>query len=428
MSGSVLKIAVVGAGVVGVSTAYALRAQGFEVTVFDRHSSVAEGTSFANAGVLAPGYVTPWAAPGMRSKVLAGLFDSRSPIKLRTPLSAADVAWMWRFQRACKPQTYLATRKHLRDLAWYSRSQRQAIVDKHGLEFDRAAGYTVLWRTAKERDAAQAGVTMLREAGVAVQVLDEAQARALEPALNPHTPFVGALHVPDDEVANCRQYTQLLRDVCASQGVQFIHKAQALKLFSHQPSTKSGSVATLLVANESGERTEHRFDAVVVCAGVGARELLKPLGIHIATVPVYGYSVTARIREPMDAPRSGVMDERYKVSITRMGQWIRAAGMAEIGGKPDVIEPSALTSLYSALDDWFPAAAQMRHVQTWKGARPMLADRAPIIGASGLPGVWLNVGHGSSGWALASGSAALVADLIGGRPPELNATGFAYKI
>jgi D-amino-acid dehydrogenase len=141
---------------------------------------------------------------------------------------------------------------------------------------------------------------------------------------------------------------------------------------------------------------------------------------------VYGYSVSAALKEPMDAPLSGLMDERYKVAISRLGQRVRVSGSAEIGGKADALHPQALATLYKVLNDWFPSAAKLQgNVQVWKGARPMLADRAPVVGASGIPGLWLNLGHGSSGWALSCGSARLLADQISGKTPEIDGQGYA---
>jgi D-amino-acid dehydrogenase len=165
---------------------------------------------------------------------------------------------------------------------------------------------------------------------------------------------------------------------------------------------------------------------VVVCAALGARALLKPLGLKLPLQAVYGYSVTAPLRHfdgyPDPGPRSGLMDEAYKVAITRLGQRIRVAGSAEIGGSAEHLSPAPLATLYKVLDDWFPAAAQPGQAQVWKGARPMLPDGPPVLGASPAPGVWLNLGHGSSGWALACGSARVVADAVDGRAPAIDST------
>ena len=176
---------------------------------------------------------------------------------------------------------------------------------------------------------------------------------------------------------------------------------------------------------------QRRFDAVVVCGGVESAALLHRLGLRIPLVPVYGYSISAPLREPLNAPRSALMDERFKVAIARLGNRVRVAGSAEIGGGPDKKRLASIQTLYKVLHDWFPGAAQLANtgagVQEWKGARPMLPDGPPLIGASGIPGVWMNLGHGSSGWALSCGSARVVADLMSARAPEVDIEGLGVE-
>ena len=180
--------------------------------------------------------------------------------------------------------------------------------------------------------------------------------------------------------------------------------------------------STVLVAGDAVPRT---FDCVVLCAGLASGYLLKPLGLGIPMAAVYGYSLSAAIREPLNAPRSAIMDEHYKVAISRLGQRIRVAGSAELGGAADRKRASSIQTLYKVLHDWFPGAANTATgVQEWKGARPMLPDGPPIVAASGIAGLWLNLGHGSSGWALSCGSARVVADLVLGHQPEVDMQGF----
>jgi D-amino-acid dehydrogenase len=170
---------------------------------------------------------------------------------------------------------------------------------------------------------------------------------------------------------------------------------------------------------------------VVVCAALGSAALLAPHGLKLPLAPVYGYSVTAPLRQhehhPDRGPRSGVMDERYKVAISRIGSRVRVAGSAELGGSPSAHNPAAMETLYKVLHDWFPGAARLTHAQRWKGARPMLPDGPPVLGASGVDGVWLNLGHGSSGWALACGSARVLADLLASRPPPVDTAGLGVE-
>jgi D-amino-acid dehydrogenase len=417
-----MKIAVVGAGIVGVTTAYELAQDGHQVTVYERRGAAAEEASFAKAGVLAPGYVTPWAAPGMPWKVAKQLLAQHAAVRVGLPLSSAELAWIWRFWRACKIDTYLTHRAALQKLAFYSRERLHAITAKHQLDFDRAEGYTVLLRSAKDAAMVQPSLQVLKEAGVPFSMLDEAAARAIEPALNPDTHFHGAVHLPQDEVGNCRQFALMLKDVARDGGVDFQFNTTVAHIDIARP-------ATLFIADTSSQTAPIAvaYDNVVLCAGTASAQLLKPLGKKLQIASIYGYSVSAHVREPLDAPRGALMDEHYKVAISRLGNRVRVAGSAEIGGRPEVKRASALRTLYQVLQDWFPGAAAMSHgVQEWKGARPMLPDRPPIIGASGLPGLWFNTGHGSSGWALSCGSARLLADAVAGRSAEIESAPYKY--
>ena len=409
-----MNIAIIGAGIIGVTTAYELASDGHQVTVFERHGSVAEGSSFANAGVVAPGYVTPWAAPGMPGKVLRYLAARHAPVRVRRPLAAADMAWMRQWLAACKPETYAANRARMQRLAFYSCRRLHDVAQRLEYDFDRSEGYMVLLRGEKERTLVQPGLAVLREAGVAFHEISAEEARQIEPALHPATPLAGAIHLPQDEVGNCRQFAVILRDAAEQLGARFAFNTAVDRIDTASP-------ARLWIA---GEPAPLAFDAVVMCAGLPSAELLRPLGIRLPLRPVYGYSVSAHIPEPVHAPRSGVMDERFKVSITRLGQRVRVAGSAEIGGSAVEINDAAIQTLYKVLQDWFPSAGRLSSgVQVWKGARPMLPDGPPVLGMSGLPGLWLNLGHGSSGWALACGSARVLADQLAGREPAIDVEG-----
>jgi D-amino-acid dehydrogenase len=413
-----MKIAVIGAGIIGVTTAYELACDGHEVTVLERRGAAAEETSFANAGIVAPGYVTPWAAPGMPGKVIRHLFSRHAPVKLGLPLSGRELAWMWQWYRACKLDTYLSSRAHLQRLAFYSRERLHHISADLKLDYERSDGCMVLLRSEQDSQAMQPGLQLLRDAGIAFKEIDAVAARKIENALNSETDFFGAVHLPDDEVGNCRQFALMLKNEAQRMGVKFAFHTTVTQV---QPATG----VTLTIADDPMPR---QYDAAVLCAGLDSARLLEPLGLKIPLTAVYGYSVTATIREPLNAPRSAVVDERYKVAISRLGNRVRVAGSAELGGSLDKKNARALQTLYKVLHDWFPGAAHLSSgVQEWKGARPMLPDGPPILGASGIAGLWLNLGHGSSGWALSCGSARALADLMKGRTPDLDVTGFGIE-
>ena len=411
-----MRVAIVGAGIVGVTTAYELAALGLEVTVFERRGSVAAEGSFANAGVLAPGYVAPWAAPGMPWTVLRHLFSRHAPVRLAGLGALAQLPWLWRWWRACKPQVHQANRAAMQRLAHYSRDRLLELTRTLRLDYEQMPGFVVLLRTQRELALAQHGLALLREVGVPHDVVDGARCRVIEPGLNPDTPLQAAIHLPQDGVGNCRHFAHLIKAEAQRLGARFHFDADVRAL---TPGT-APELAT-------GDGQRHAFDAVVVCAGVQANALLCSIGLKLPLAPIHGYSVTAPLRHvdghPNLGPRAALMDERYKVAITRLGQRIRVAGGAEVGGRLDRLDPAPLRTLYRVLDDWFPGAAVGREAQHWKGARPMLPDGPPVLGESGAPGVWLNLGHGSSGWALACGSARVLAERVAGREAPLDMAG-----
>ena len=438
-----MRIAVIGAGIIGVTTAYELGRDGHEVTVFERCGTVAAETSFANAGVIAPGYVTPWAAPGMPAKVLGHLFSQHRPVRLQPTLNPGTIAWLWKWWRACSARTYQANRLRMQRLAGFSRERLHELTRDMKLDYERGDGYLVLLRSATDLKMVQPGLASLKELHTRFEMLDAAQCLRVEPGLNPDMPLHAGIHLPDDEVGNCRQFAYLLRAEAQHLGVSFRFNTQVGRIVpGPEPALVHTNVSpepsrfvvhgeddraggdTLPMANAPD--TE-RFDAVVVCAALGASPLLRPLGLNLPLQAVYGYSVTAPLRHhethPEQGPRSALMDERFKVAVSRLGSRVRVAGSAEIGGSLRQHNKAALATLYKVLHDWFPGVARLSHEQRWKGARPMLPDGPPVLGQSGIDGVWLNLGHGSSGWALACGSARLLADAIAGRPPAIDTEG-----
>jgi D-amino-acid dehydrogenase len=439
-----MRVAIIGAGIIGVTTAYELSLEGHEVTVFERCGSVAAETSFANAGLVAPGYVTPWAAPGMPGKVLRHLLSRHAPVRVHLGLSAARLAWAWKWWRACRLRTYQGNRLRMQRLAGFSRDRLQEITCDLHLDYEHRQGCLVLLRTDKDLAMAQPGLASLTTLGTRFDVLNAAQCRAVEPGLNPATALHCGIHLPDAEVGNCRQFALLLRRHAERLGARFrfhttvqhirpgatlIHLRVPREESVRQKTVDSGIAATDWPETQpfAFEPVTETFEAVVVCAALGALSLLRPLGIRMPLQAVHGYSVTAPLRHNdhhLDqGPRSALMDERYKVAISRLGARVRVAGSAELGGSLHLHDRGALATLYKVLDDWFPGVANLDQAQHWKGARPMLPDGPPVLGPSGVESIWLNLGHGSSGWALACGSARLLADAIAGRTSPIDTEG-----
>lgn len=417
-----MRIAIVGAGIVGVTTAYELTQDGHEVTLLERHPGVACGTSFANAGVLAPGYVTPWAGPGVPLKVLAGLLSRHAAVRFgrRWPLA---LPWLWRFLRACNPVAYAHHRQALYALASLAQERLADIQQRLALPDERAQGYLVLLRSARELQRCRSGLAVLDSLGVQHRILEPADCRAVEPGLATSAALHAGIHLPDAAVANCRLYAQGLRQHLAQLGVQFRFDTEVLGV---QPGTP-----TRLRLRTGGNAAALEADRVVFCTGPDAASVLRPLGLRLRLEPVWGYTLTARLRHadtPEDSgPRAGLMDERFKVALSRLGQRVRVAGSAEVGGVANQMHAASVATLHKVLEDWFPGSIDHGSVQYWKGARPMRPDGPPLIGATAVPEVWVNLGHGSSGWALACGSARLLADQLAGRPCAIDPRPFEAR-
>jgi len=444
-----MRVAVIGAGVVGVTTAYELAADGHRVIVYERRSGVAAETSFANAGIVAPGYVTPWAAPGMPGQVLRHLLAAHTAVRVRAGLDAAALRWMWKWWRACRSGSYQANRLRMQRLAVYSRTRLHTLTRELHIEHERAEGCLVLLRTPQDLALARPALKLLAEGPTRFKLLDAVRCRTVEPGLNADMALHAGIYLPDDEVGNCRQFTMLLRQEAQRLGVDFRFHSEVHKLapgsqpavvsLQREPeaparhSSFSGSAPpeTPQAADAAPTPQSESFDAVVVCAALGAPALLRPHGLKLPLQAVHGYSVTAPLRQyeahPDHGPRAAVIDERYAVAISRIGARIRVAGGAEIGGSNEHHHADALATLYKVLDDWFPGAARLGQALPWKGARPMLPDGPPVLGASGIPGVWLNLGHGPSGWALACGSARLLADALAGRSAAIDTEGLGVE-
>jgi len=443
-----MKIAVIGAGVIGVTTAYELSADGHQVTVFERRGSVAGETSFANAGVIAPGYVTPWAAPGMPAKVLRNLLGRHAAVRLRG-LHSGTLPWLWRWWRACSLRTYQANRLRMQRLAVFSRDRLHALTESLKLEYERSDGYLVLLRSAQDLALVQPGLASLAELHTRFETLDASQCRVVEPGLNPEAELHAGIYLPDDEVGNCREFSHLLRNEAQRLGARFRFHTNVQRIIKgpspqlvhlYAPPHEHNTVLAVPESTPNDAQDTQPmtmqpitegFDAIVVCAALGSTTLLRPLGLKLPMQAVHGYSITAPLRRHEGradhGPRSALMDERYKVAISRLGVRVRVAGSAEIGGSDTRLHPNALATLYKVLHDWFPGCAHLSQAQRWKGARPMLPDGPPVLGRSGIDSVWLNLGHGSSGWALSCGSARLLAAAIAGRPPAIDMEGLGVE-
>lgn len=408
-----MNIAIVGAGAAGIATAYALACDGHAVTVYDRHGSAAEGASFAPTGWLAPVLLQPWSAPGVRA--------AASFLRIGSGLRRAELSWLWQWRQVGRRIRSAPERVHpalaaMERLSQYSRTLRDS--DPAALDQDLQAqnGAMVLLRSEATLARLAPALTVLADAGVPVQRLDAAQARQLEPGLAGDFPLAGALNLPEAATANCRLWVQLQRYAAQQLGVNFVFDAQVTRL-QHAP-------ARLQLAGETAPRTH---DAIVVCAGMPGAALLRPLGLQLPMVGLGGYTASAPVREPVHAPRCAVLDWDSQITLVLLGQRVRAGGGAELGTSGAQHKPS-LQRLFRALNQWFPGGIQASQgLQSWRGTRAMTPDGAPLLGASGLPGLWLNLGHGNNGAAMAHGCAWVLADLIAGRAPAIDTSGLTLE-
>jgi len=409
------KIAVIGAGIIGITTAYELALKGHEITIFDQNSACAEEASFANGSIFAPSFVSPWIAPGLPKYLFKQLFTEHSPVRFGG-LGRKELAWIAKWRAACKMDSYLSHRSQLHNLASFSSEVLKEITRKLNLDYERTQGFMVLFRTAEERKNSQPSLQFYKEMGIQCSEMSPLEVRAKEPALKTETPLAGGLYFAEDGVANCRQFALLLKEECERLGVVFKFNSKVTPLTSSQP--------TLIKTQDQS----FKFDDVVICSGIQSAELLSPLNIHIPILPIYGYTLSASIREHIDAPLSAVMDDRYKVTISKMGQRIRVSGISQIGGSNKTPIKGAYKFLYKTLNDWFPGSARTsERVQEWCGARASLPEGVPLIGSTKVPGIWLNVGHGASGWTLSCGAAKAVAHLINDELPGINIVGLGVS-
>ena len=409
-----MRVIVLGSGVVGITSAYYLARAGFDVTVIDRQPSAAMETSFANAGQVSPGYSAPWAAPGIPLKAAKWLFQRHAPLSIRPDGTLYQLQWMGKMLRNCTAERYAINKSRMVRLAEHSRDCLRDLRNETGVAYEqRSQGTLQLFRTQKQLDAASKDIAVLEECGVPYELLDRAGCVAAEPALGlVSEKIVGGLRLPGDETGDCQMFTTSLEEEARKLGVKFRYN------FSIERLIKTNNRITG-VESAWAERIEG--DQFVVALGSYSRQMLKSLNIDIPVYPVKGYSLTVPITNADAAPVSTIMDETYKVAITRFDNRIRLGGMAELAGFDLSLNPRRRETLEMVAGDLFPQGGNPQEGTLWTGLRPMTPDGTPIIGATGYDNLWLNTGHGTLGWTMSCGSAQVLADLLVGRPTEIAA-------
>ncbi|WP_353326515.1 D-amino acid dehydrogenase [Chitiniphilus shinanonensis] len=413
-----MKVVVIGAGVIGVTTAWYLRQAGCEVTVLERHATAAEETSFANAGQVSPGYAAPWAAPGVPLKALKWLATPHAPLHIQPDGSGFQLRWIAAMLANCVPEAYARNKGRMVALAEYSRDQLRTLrtsVDLHYQE--RSLGTLQLLRTEAQMAAARRDAAILADLGVPHEVLDMDELETVEPALEPVAhKLVGGLRLPNDETGDCHLFTRRLEQLAREAGVEFRYLVEVTRL-----GKRNGRID--FVELDDGEALHP--DAVVLACGSFSRHLALPLGLSLPVYPVKGYSLTIPLTNPDAAPRSTVLDETYKVALTRFDDRLRVGGMAELMGYDHSLDPRRVETLKMVASDLFPLAGDVEAGKPWSGLRPMTPDGTPLVCGTGIGNLYLNTGHGTLGWTMACGSAKVLTDLILGRAPEVDASGLA---
>ncbi|MBD8166954.1 D-amino acid dehydrogenase [Erwinia persicina] len=407
-----MKVVILGSGVVGVASAWCLAQAGHEVTVIDRQPAAALETSAANAGQISPGYAAPWAAPGVPLKAVKWMFQRHAPLAIRLDGSRFQLAWMWQMLRNCDMSHYQLNKSRMVRIAEYSRDCLKTLRQETGIAYEGRQGGTLqLFRTAQQYESAAKDIAVLKEAGVPYELLEAAQLRQAEPALaTTQHKLTGGLRLPNDETGDCQLFTQRLAAMAAEAGVTFRYNTTVDAL-----EQEGNRITGVRCGNE-----RITADAYVVAFGSFSTALLDGI-VNVPVYPLKGYSLTIPIKDADAAPVSTVLDETYKVAITRFDDRIRVGGMAEIVGFNTRLLPARRQTLEMVVGDLFPQGGSIEQATFWSGLRPMTPDGTPVVGRTPLKNLFLNTGHGTLGWTMACGSGQLLADIISGVTPAISA-------
>jgi D-amino-acid dehydrogenase len=417
MAEAAMRVVVLGSGVVGVASAWYLSRAGHQVTVIDRQPAAGMETSFANAGQVSPGYSAPWAGPGIPVKALKWLMMRHRPLVFWPQAKGGLYPWLARMLANCTEDAYATNKARMVRLAEYSRDCLRDLRDETGIAYDqRTQGTLQLFRTQKQLDAVEGDTAVLDAFRVPYEVLDPKGCVGAEPALGlVEGKFVGGLRLPGDETGDAHVFTQRLAAMAAAAGVEF-RQGVTIRAIESEGDRITG------VGTDQGRVTA---DAYVVALGSYSTALLRPLGVALPVYPVKGYSLTLPVTEAAAAPVSTVMDETYKVAITRLGDRIRVGGTAELAGFNLKLRGPRRETLAHSVGDLFPRGGDIAQAQFWTGLRPMTPDGTPVVGPTRYRNLHLNTGHGTLGWTMACGSGRLLADLVTGRSPEIDSADLA---
>ncbi|WVN42578.1 D-amino acid dehydrogenase [beta proteobacterium MWH-UniP1] len=415
-----MRVIVLGSGVIGVTTAYYLARSGAQVTVVDQQEGAALDTSYANAGQVSPGYSTPWGAPGIPLKAIKWLFQRHAPLAIRLDGTLFQLRWLAAMLRNCSGERYTLNKERMLRLATYSRTCLQQLRAETGIQYEaRTAGTLQLFRSTDQLDQAERDIRVLREYGIDFELLDATGVKRAEPALaQSQQKIAGGLRLPNDETGDCFMFTTALAAIAKGLGVDFRFGVAA------QSFTFDANHRITGVTLNTPDKEVLKADRYVVALGSYSRNLLASTGIDLPVYPVKGYSLTIPIVNEALAPVSTVLDETYKIALTRFDQRIRVGGMAELTGFDRTLLPQRRATLEMVTKQLFPGG-DLSRAEFWTGLRPMTPDSTPIVGRTTHQNLFINTGHGTLGWTMACGSGKLLADMIIGRSPEISTDGLA---
>jgi D-amino-acid dehydrogenase len=417
-----MKVTVLGAGIIGVTTAWYLTRQGHEVTVVDRQPDAALETSFANGAQISVCFCEPWASKDAPLKMLKWMTQPDAPLLYRFKLDPHQWRWGLQFLANCNDAAFARNVKQLVSLGRYSQAALHEIVADTGIDYQRIQkGILHYFSSQAGLEGGAAGAALMQQYGVDRRILDRAGVLAIEPALASFgNQITGGTYTPSDESGDAKVFTQELVKRARASGAKFLfnHDIQSLN-------TGLGAVRSVTIKDRvSGLATNHSADAVVVAMGSYSRQLVKPLGENLMIYPAKGYSATLKLRDPSKASQVSLLDDERKIAISRLGNSVRIAGTAELNGFDTSLDsPTAklrCAALVNRFEEIFPGVADTSDPQYWTGLRPSTPTNIPYIGRSKIKGLWINAGHGTLGWTHGAGSGKALAELIDGRIPEFD--------
>ena len=414
-----MKALVLGAGIVGITTAYELNRDGFEVTVIDREAEPASFTSYSNAGLFAPGHAYAWSSPAAPSILLKSLWKNDQALRFKFSTDPRFWTWMWKFWKQCTAErAALNTTRKVR-LCLYSQQVFHETVARTSVAYDgRCGGLLYLYRSEAALKSASAKSKILADNGCAIETLDRDAVARVDPALAPvKEKFAGALFAPGDESGDCRLFARNMGDWLKAQGVTFMFNTTITGIET------GGGKVTAVVTGKGREVA----DVIVLCLGVYSPHLARQLGQHLPIYPVKGYAVTAPVGARNNPPTIGGVDEETLVAYAPYGDRIRVTATAEFSGYGREHQPSDFRTMLESMRALFPDGADWEAASTWAGLRPMTPEGTPILGGSRFSNLWFNTGQGHMGWTMSHGAARITADLIAGKKPALSLDGMTAE-